>query len=216
MPDMKLHDYYRSSASYRVRIALALKGLRYEQSFVNLRHQEQAGEGYRRVNPAGLVPTLEDDAGSHGQSLAIVEYLEERYPEPPLLPRDAAGRARVRALSLAVACDIHPLNNLRVLRYLKDQLHVDDAARDGWYAHWIGTGLSALEATLARDPLTGRHCHGDIPGLADLCLVPQVYNAERMQCDLEPYPVIRRLVAAARALPAFQAAEPARQPDAVA
>jgi maleylpyruvate isomerase len=216
MAAMKLHDYFRSSACYRVRIALGLKGLRYEQTFVNLREREQAGEGYRQVNPAGLVPTLEDDAGRHSQSLAIVEYLEERYPEPPLLPPDAAGRARVRALALAVACDIHPLNNLRVLRYLKDALQLDEPARDAWYAHWIATGLSALEAELARDRSTGRHCHGDTPGLADLCLVPQVYNAERMKCDLGPYPVIRRLVAAARELPAFQAAEPSRQPDAVA
>ncbi len=213
---MRLHDYFRSSACYRVRIALALKGLAYEQVFVNLRHQEQAGAGYLQLNPAGLVPLLVDDTGSHAQSLAIVEYLDERHPRPPLLPADAAGRARVRALALAIACDIHPLDNLRVLRYLKDELRLDDAARDAWYAHWIATGFAALEASLAGDPRTGRHCHGDEPGLADLCLVPQVYNAERMHCDLAPYPTLRRLAAAARALPAFIAAEPARQPDAVA
>lgn len=213
---MKLHDYFRSSACYRVRIALALKGLPFVQSFVNLRLQEQAGAGYLQANPAGLVPLLVDDAGSHAQSLAIVEYLEERHPQPPLLPPDPAGRARVRALALAIACDIHPLNNLRVLRYLKDPLQLDDAARDAWYAHWIAVGFAALEASLAADPRTGHHCHGDQPGLADLCLVPQVYNAERMQCDLAPYPTLRRLAAAARALPAFEAAEPARQPDAVA
>ena len=212
---VKLHDYFRSSASYRVRIALALKGLPYEQSFVNLRHQEQAGEGYRRVNPAGLVPLLVDDTGSHAQSLAIIEYLEERHPAPPLLPADPAGRARVRALALAIACDIHPLNNLRVLRYLKDPLQLDEAARDAWYAHWIAVGFGALEASLGGDPRTDSHCHGDVPGLADICLVPQVYNAERMKCDLAPYPTLRRLAAAARALPAFEAAEPARQPDAI-
>jgi maleylpyruvate isomerase len=213
---MKLHDYFRSSASYRVRIALSLKGLAFEQCFVDLRHQEQAGAGYLRVNPAGLVPVLVDDAGSHAQSLAIIEYLEERHPQPPLLPADPAGRARVRALALAIACDIHPLNNLRVLRYLKDPLQLDDAARDAWFAHWIAVGFAALEAGLAGDARTGRHCHGDVPGLADICLVPQVYNAERMKCDLTAYPTLRRLATAARALPAFAAAEPARQPDAVA
>jgi len=213
---MKLHDYFRSSACYRVRIALALKRLPYEQSFVDLRHQEQAGAGYRRVNPAGLVPVLEDEAGSHAQSLAIIEYLEELHPQPPLLPGDPVGRARVRALALAIACDIHPLDNLRVLRYLKDPLQLDEAARDAWYAHWIALGFTALEASLAGDARTGRHCHGDTPGLADICLVPQVYNAERMKCDLAPYPTLRRLAAAARALPAFEAAEPGRQPDAAA
>ena len=213
---MKLHDYFRSSACYRVRIALALKGLPFEQSFVNLRQQQQLGDDYRRLNPAGLVPLLEDELGSHAQSLAIVEYLDERFPLPPLLPRDPAGRARVRALALTVACDIHPLDNLRVLRYLKDDLRVEEPARDRWYAHWIALGFAALEAQLAGDARTGRYCHGDEPGLADLCLVPQVFNAERMHCDLAPFPVIQRVAAAARALPAFQAAEPARQPDAVA
>jgi maleylacetoacetate isomerase len=211
---MKLFGYFRSSAAYRVRIALNLKGLKAEQVFIHLRRREQSAPAYRAINPAGLVPALEHEGRRYSQSLAIIEYLDEIQPLPPLLPAAAADRAFVRSIALGIACDIHPLNNLRVLNFLKDELQLDGAQRDRWYAHWIQVGLSGLEAILARDGRVGTFCCGDTPGLADVCLVPQLYNAERMQCDLGPYPTIRRLAASARALPAFQAAEPERQADA--
>lgn len=211
---MKLYDYYRSSAAYRVRIALNLKGVAAERAFVHLRHGEHTRPAYAAVNPQKFVPTLVDGDHTLTQSLAILEYLEEIHPAPPLLPADAAGRARVRGLAQAIACDIHPLNNLRVLRHLGSALGLDEAARNGWYHHWIAEGFAALEAMLAGHPATGRLCHGDEPTLADLCLVPQVYNAERFACDLAPYPTIRRIAAAARAIPAFADAAPERQPDA--
>jgi len=211
---MKLYGYFRSSAAYRVRIALHLKGLACEQVFVHLARKEQSTPAYRELNPAALVPALVDGGRTLHQSLAIIEYLDEIQPAPALLPATAADRAYVRALALDIACDIHPLNNLRVLRYLKDELKVDDAIRDRWYAHWIAVGLGALETVLARDPRVGEYCFGNAPGLADLCLVPQVFNAERMHCDLSAYPTVRRIAATARNHPAFQAAAPERQADA--
>lgn len=211
---MKLYTYFRSSAAYRVRIALHLKGLAYEPAFIHLRRQEQREPAYTAVNPQGYVPALLDDGLVLTQSLAIIEYLDETHPEPPLLPADAAGRARVRALAQAIACDIHPLNNLRVLLHLRDGLKLDQTARDDWYRHWIAEGFRALEVLLAASPATGRWCHGDTPTLADVCLVPQVANALRMDCDMAPFPTISRLAATARAHPAFQAAAPEVQPDA--
>lgn len=212
---MKLYGYFRSSAAYRVRIAVNLKGLAPEHAFVHLRKGEQKAAAYAALNPQKFVPALETDDGALlTQSLAIVEYLEEVHPHPALLPGDPADRARVRAIALAVACDIHPLNNLRVLKHLGSALGLDEEARNAWYRHWIAEGFAALEAMLANDPRTGRFCHGDQPTLADVALVPQVYNAERFGCDLTPYPTIVRIAAAARALPAFADAAPEKQPDA--
>jgi maleylacetoacetate isomerase len=213
---MKLHGYFRSSAAFRVRIALNLKGLDYELAVVHLTRNggEQHSDAYRKLNPQQLVPTLEDGPLALTQSLAIIEYLEETRPAPRLLPAEPAQRARVRALALAIACDIHPLNNLRVLRRLKSQLGADEPARDEWYRHWIAVGFEALEATLARDAQTGRFCHGDAPTLADVCLVPQVFNARRYQSPLEGYPTILRIHDACMALEAFRRAAPEAQPDA--
>jgi maleylpyruvate isomerase len=211
---MKLYDYFRSSGAYRVRIALNLKGVTAEHVFVHLRRGEQNQEAFRHINPEGLVPVLEHDGENFSQSLAIIDYLDALEPQPPLLPDAAGARAYVRSLALAIACDIHPLNNLRVLKYLRSALGLDQAQVDRWYAHWIATGFTALETRLARDPRTGTYCFGEAPGLADVCLVPQMYNAERMNCDLAPYPTLRRIVEAARALPAFAAAVPERQRDA--
>jgi maleylpyruvate isomerase len=210
---MKLYGYYRSSAAYRVRIALNLKGLAYENAFVHLRKGEQRAPDYLKLNPQGLVPTLLDGEAALTQSLAILEYLEEVHPRPALLPRDPLARARVRALALTIACDIHPLNNLKVLQYLQKELGLDEAARNAWYGRWVNHGFTAIEAELA-SPETGRFCHGEQPTMADVCLVPQAYNAERLKVDLAPYPTIRRIVAEARALPAFAQAAPEAQPDA--
>lgn len=211
---MELYDYFRSSAAYRVRIALNLKGIEADRRFVHLRRGEQRRPDYLSLNPQGLVPALVDDGRVVTQSLAIVEYLDETHPEPPLLPGDPASRARVRELSLAVACDIHPLNNLRVLKYLVGPLGVPDADKDEWYRHWVRVGFEAIEAMLTPGAGTGRFCHGDAPTMADVFLVPQVANAERLQVDLAPYPTIRRIAETCRALPAFAAAAPDRQPDA--
>ncbi len=212
---MRLYTYFRSSASWRVRIALALKGVDYTPEFVHLLRGggEQFAPAYRARNPAELVPVLEtDDGAAIPQSLAIIEWLEETHPSPPLLPDDALARARVRAVALTVACEIHSLNNLRVLRYLKRVLHQPDAARDRWYAHWIGEGLSAVEAMVRAEP--GPFCFGGTPGLADICLVPQMANARRFACPLEGYPTLLRAEAAALALAAFRDTAPANQPDA--
>ena len=212
---MKLYDYFRSSAAYRVRIALNLKGVAPERASVHLRRGAQRAEDYLTMNPQGLVPALVTDSGDVlTQSLAIIEWLEESYPQPPLLPRDAPGRARVRALSLAIACDIHPLNNLRVLNYLTGTLGVTDAQKDGWYRYWCDVGLEALETQLAREASTGPFCHGDTPTMADICLVPQLANARRLDLDLTPYPTLLAIETACAALPAFAAAAPHRQPDA--
>lgn len=213
---MKLYTYFRSSAAYRVRIALNLKGLDYEAVPVHLLRDggEQLQPAYRAVNPAGLLPALDDGAAAIGQSLAIIEYLDETRPQLPLLPADAAGRARVRALALTVAADTHPLGNLRVLKYLTGELKISEEMKLGWQHHWMATGLAALEQLLADDARTGRFCHGDTPTLADCCLVPQVFNAQRFQLDLSPYPTILRIHAACTELPAFQQAHPAQQADA--
>jgi len=212
---MRLHGYWRSSAAYRVRIALNLKGLTVEHIFRHLRHGEQSAPPYLSLNPQGLVPALETDEGAVlTQSLAIVEWLDETRPLPPLLPPDPLGRARVRALALSVAADIHPLGNLRVLRDLKTRFAADQPAIDDWYRHWSRLGLDALETRLAREPDTGRFCHGDMPGLADLCLIPQLYNARRFALDLAPWPTLTRIEAVCLALPAFADALPEAQPDA--
>jgi maleylacetoacetate isomerase len=213
---LRLYGYWRSSAAYRVRIALELKGLSYEYAPVHLVRDggEQRKADYQRLNPQARVPTLEHDGRVLTQSLAIIEYLEETWPQPALLPATAAARARVRSLAQLIACDIHPLNNLRVLQYLGGTLGQGEAARNDWYRHWIVDGFAALETLLAQSADTGRYCHGDVPGLADLCLVPQVYNARRYQCDVGAFPTIARIDAACTALATFDRACPERQPDA--
>jgi maleylacetoacetate isomerase len=214
--DFALYGYFRSSAAFRVRIALNLKGLQADLRFVHLLKEggQQHGDAYKAVNPQELIPTLVHDGQAIGQSLAIIEYLDEVVPEPALLPHDPAARARVRQIALAVACDIHPLNNLRVLQYLRHRLGVDDAARADWQHHWMVTGFAALETMLVRDGQTGRFCHGDLPGLADVCLIPQMANARRIDMDLSPYPTLRRIEEAAYDLQAFTAGRPENQPDA--
>jgi maleylacetoacetate isomerase len=217
---MRLYSYFRSSASYRVRIALALKGLAYEYVPVHLVKNEQLGDSLRDTLPARLVPALvlgdgADPAGpSLTQSLAIIEYLDETHPEPPLLPNDAPGRARVRSLALDIACEIHPLDNLRVLRYLVAEMKVSEEDKNRWYRHWVETGLEVVERQLARDPATGRFCHGDRPGLADCVLVPQIFNAQRMECRLDHVPTVMRIFAACMAEPAFVSTQPSACPDA--
>ncbi len=211
---MKLYNYFRSSAAYRVRIALNLKGLPFDYAPIHLVKGEQHAQAYRALNRQELVPTLTDGETVVTQSLAIIEYLDERHPEPPLLPSTPAGRARARAIALAIACDIHPLNNLRVLRYLTRTLGIGEEAKDAWYRHWIETGLAALEGQLAAEPTTGTFCHGDAPTMADICLVPQLANARRTNVPLDPYPTLTRIDASCRVLDAFGRAAPDRQPDA--
>lgn len=217
---LTLYTYFRSSAAYRVRIALGLKGLPYASAPVHLVRDggQQHSPAYQAINPQQLVPALTTEDGTVlTQSLAIMEYLDEAYPDrPALLPADALGRARVRALAQAVACEIHPLNNLRVLRYLMQELGTTEAQKTAWYQHWVCTGLDALEAMLASSGATGRFSHGDRPSLADCCLVPQMFNARRFGCPLENYPTFARIVAACEQLPAFQQAAPEQQPDAQA
>jgi maleylacetoacetate isomerase len=210
---MKLYGYFRSSAAFRLRIALNLKKLDYDQVFIHLRRGDQAQPGFLGVNPQGLVPALEIDGQTLIQSVSIIEYLDETHPLPPLLPLDAAGRARVRGLAAIVACDIHPLNNLRVLRYLQGSLGHDQGDIASWYNHWIDRGFRALERLLADDRRTGAFCHGEQPGLADIALVPQVVNAERYRLDLAPYPTIKRIFETCMKLDAFATAHPGRQPD---
>jgi maleylacetoacetate isomerase len=210
-----LHDYFRSSASHRVRIALNLKGLSYKQQSHHLRKGEQRAPGYLRVNPQGFVPALTDGDVTVTQSFAIIEYLEEAYPDTPrLLPEDPAGRARVRSLALIAAADTHPLNNLRVLQYLENELGLDGAARVAWIRRWQTDCFDAYEARLARERGTGVFCHGDRPGLADICLVAQVINAQRISFDFSPYPTVTRIFEEAQAFDAFARAMPDRQPDA--
>ncbi len=211
---LELYGYFRSSAAYRLRIGLNLKGLDYRQVIVDLRSGAQWAPDFLALNPLGLVPVLRDGETTLSQSLAILEYLEETYPEPPFLPAEPIDRARVRALALTVACDIHPLNNLRVLNYLTQDLGQDDEAKLRWYRHWIAEGLAGLEALIR--PRSGRFSHGDAPGLADICLVPQIFNAQRFKCPLEAYPTLMGIFDNCMALPAFDRAQPSKQPDSAA
>ena len=214
---MKLYTYWRSTAAYRVRIALNMKGLQYEQAPIHLVKDggEQHQANYRARNPQGLVPTLIDGGQTISQSLAILEYLEESYPEPALLPKDPVERARVRSLAQVIACEVHPLNNLRVLQYLNKELGLSDRQRDAWYHHWLAQGLKPLEMRLANESDTGQFCHGNEVTLADLCLVPQLYNARRFEFPLDDYPTLLSIDARCRELDFFKAAAPESQPDAV-
>ena len=210
---MKLYTYFRSSAAFRVRIALNLKGLAYEPVFVHLAKGEHRAASYAKVNPQALLPTLELDDGTRlSQSLAIIEYLEEAHPAKPLIPRDVLGKARVRSLSYLIASEIHPVNNLRVLQHLKRALGQNEDQINTWYRHWIADGLAKLEAELSGS--RGKFCHGDTPTMADCCLVPQIFNAKRYQSDLAPYPNTMRVFDACMKLDAFDRAQPSKQPDA--
>ena len=208
MSRIVLHDYYRSSASYRVRIALGLKGLDYERREVNLARGAQKGPAFQAVNPQGFVPALEIDGLTLTQSLSIAVYLDQTRPNPPLMPSDPVDQAHVRALALTIACDIHPLNNLRVLKYLQGPLGASEDQKDEWYRHWVAQGLAALEAMAS--PRAGAFLFGDTPTLADVCLVPQIYNARRFSVPLADYPTLRRADETASAHPAFAAAHPDR------
>ncbi|WP_313275267.1 maleylacetoacetate isomerase [Stenotrophomonas sp.] len=218
MDRIELYSYWRSSAAYRVRIGLNLKGLPHQITPVHLVRDggQQHTAAYAALNPQELVPTLRHGEHVLQQSMAILEYLDEVFPDPALLPDDAEGRARVRALAQLVACDIHPLNNLRVMQFFSDTWSVPQPERDDWTRHWIRVGFDAMERMLVESVDTGRFCHGDIPTLADCCLVPQMYNARRFKLDLEPYPTLVRIDAACLALPAFAAAKPESQADASA
>jgi maleylacetoacetate isomerase len=213
---MKLYTFFRSSASYRVRIALNLKGIRYEQAAIHLRRSggEQLQLSYTAINPQALVPALEDQGRVLNQSLAIIEYLDERYPKPPLLPQEPADKALVRSMALAIACEIHPIQNLRVLNYLKTAHGQTDDQANRWARHWIELGLSALEQMIVKQPARGQFCSGDRPSLADICLVPQLGNARRFGCDLSQYPAILEIEKRCLAIAAFADAAPERQADA--
>jgi maleylacetoacetate isomerase len=213
MAMFKLYTYFRSSAAFRVRIALGLKGLEWEPEVVWLPTDEQKGTDYLGVNPQQLVPTLVHGSERLSQSMAIIEYLDEIHPEPRLLPTDPLGRARVRALSQLIACEIHPLNNLRVLKYLKNSLGQQQAVIDDWYRHWCDEGLAAFERQLG-DGRTGSRCHGDQVTMADICLVPQIFNAKRFDVDLTRYPMTMRIFDGLMALDAFDRAQPLKQPEA--
>ena len=217
---MQLYNYFRSSASFRVRIAMNLKGLPFDYRPIHLvKHGgEQRAPEFLALNPEGLLPVLIDDGREPPavmtQSLAIVEYLDETHPEPPLLPHEALERARVRALALSIACEIHPINNLRVLRYLTQVLKVDDDAKNTWYRHWVESGLQSLETQLASSTMTGTFCHGETPTLADITLVPQIFNGRRFDCDYSKMPTVMRVFDACMTLDAFKQAVPSEQPDA--
>ncbi len=213
---MKLHSYFRSSASYRVRIALNLKGLPYELVPVHLLKDggEQHTESFRALNPDALVPVLENEGVALTQSLAIIEYLEETYPTPALLATNAIDRAWQRSVALMIACDIHPINNLRILQYLTNDLHVSEEDKNKWYRHWCEQGLAAIERMLVNDVRVGRYCYGDSPSLADCFLIPQIANAKRLQCNLTDMPTLLRINNACLQLDAFILASPAQQPDA--
>jgi maleylacetoacetate isomerase/maleylpyruvate isomerase len=210
---VKLYTYFRSSAAFRVRIALNLKGLPYEPVFVHLAKGEHRAPAYAKVNPQALLPTLELEDGTRlTQSLAIIEYLDEKHPQPELIPREAKARARVRSLSYLIASEIHPVNNLRVLQHLKRALGQNEDQINNWYRHWIADGLAKLEAELTVGK--GKFCHGDTPTMADCCLVPQIFNAKRYQSDLAPYPNTMRVFETCMQLEAFDRAQPSKQPDA--
>ena len=211
---LKLYGFFRSSAAYRVRIALNMKGLDYEQASIHLARGRQYAPEFSQVSPQNLVPVLEHDDQALYQSLAIVDYLDEKFPKPPLLPDDARARNRVRSLALLIACEIHPLNNTRVLAYLTETLKLTDEQKNAWYRHWVTTGFTALEKRLASEKQTGRFCHGDMPGFADIALVPQVANANRFKVDLAPFATIRRINENCLALEPFSKAMPQNQPDA--
>ncbi len=213
---IKLYNYFRSSASFRVRIALEIKGLPYDYAPVHLLKGEQLAPDFVKLNPDALVPVLCDGTDVLNQSLAIVEYLEETHPEPTLLPDTPSNRAHIRAIALAIACEIHPLNNPRVLKYLKNTFNVEEEARNDWYRHWVKLGFAALETRLSQSPLTGAYCVGDTPTLADVCLVPQVFNGKRFDVVVEEYPTLARIFEHCMAQEAFQRAAPAAQPDAAA
>ena len=212
----RLYTYFRSSAAYRARIALNLKGITAEYAFVHLLKEggQQHADTYKAINPQELIPTLMDDGHAISQSLAIIEYLDEVQPEPALLPATAIARARVRSLAYAIACDIHPINNLRVLQYLRDTHGLSDEERARWQRHWIGLGFAAIESMLVASPQTGRFCHGDAPTLADICLIPQMANGRRVELDFAPFPTLLRIEKEALAHPAFVKAQPQAQPDA--
>jgi maleylacetoacetate isomerase len=211
---MQLYTYYRSSTAYRVRIALNLKSLPYEPTYISLPKMQHRDAAYLDVNPQGLVPAITIGGRTVAQSLAIIELLDELHPEPRLIPSDPWQRAYVRSLSQIIACDIHPLNNVRVLKYLEMAIGADAERRQAWYEHWIAEGLAAFEAELGGSRYAGRFCCGDAPTMADVCLVPQVFNARRFRCPLDPYPRLMRIYEACAALPAVQAAHPGRQADA--
>lgn len=212
---MKLIGYFRSSAAFRVRIALNLKGITVEHAFRHLRKGEQSTPDYVALNPQKLVPTMVLDSGEVlTQSLAILEYLEETHPEPPILPKDPVGRARVRSLALISAADIHPIQNLRVMAYLREKFDQSEEAAFAWSRHWIETGFDAYEASVAKDRRTGAFSHGDQPTIADLCLVPQVFNAGRFKVDMTRYPTLKRIFDTSMKHPAFDAAQPSKQTDA--
>ena len=212
---MRLYGYFRSSAAFRVRIALNLKGLAFDTELVNLSKGDHLSDEYRRVNPQGRVPALFDDEVTLLQSPAIMEYLEEVYPTPAFLPTGAQARARVRAIANIISCDIHPLNNLAVLNYLEGPLAASEKQKTVWYQHWVAEGFNAVETLLTDGPNTGIFCDGDKPGLADICLVPQVFNAQRFDCDLSSYPTIERIFSTCMELEAFDTAQPSKQPEAV-
>lgn len=214
MTELALNTFFRSSAAWRVRIAFQLKGLSYSAVYRNFREQAQRAPDHLALNPQGLVPTLVADGVSFGQSLAIIEYLDETHADPPLLPADPVARAQVRAMAQIVACDIHPIGNLRVLQYLRTEFGQSEDSVNAWYRHWVKQGFDALEA-LASAQGDGRHCHGERVSIADICLVPQMYNARRFGADLDPYPTLRAIDAHLAALPAFAETAPERQPDAV-
>jgi maleylpyruvate isomerase len=211
---MKLYTFFRSSASFRVRIAMNHKGLAYEPALVNLPKGEQLDSRYRSVNTQGLVPALQDGARILTQSLAIIEYLDEVHPGPKLLPPDPVDRHYVRAFSQIIACEIHPLNNLRALKYLRKTYSLDEEGVNRWYRHWIAEGFTAMESFLVQNGKHGQYCFGGQITMADCCLVPQVFNAQRYDCDLKPYPEVMRIHEACMRLDAFVRAQPSRQPDA--
>ena len=212
---MILYGYFRSSAAFRIRIALNLKGLEFDTVLVNLSEGEHLSDEYRRVNPQGRVPALVDDGVTLVQSPAIMEYLEESYPDPALLPDGAKPRARVRSIANIISCDMHPLNNLAVLNYLAGALSANEKQKSAWYQHWVAEGFNAVEKLLSDSSNTGDFCDGDRPGLADICLVPQVFNAQRFDCDLSLFPTIERIFNTCMELEAFDAAQPSKQPEAV-